>query len=61
MNHHQRVTIPKSKLRAQLDEAEAIKREMTAMLRELEAKTPTRPAHAKPHSWRHHPAAWTTR
>lgn len=52
-----RVTIPKSELRAQLDEAEAVKREMTAMLRELEVWAASG-QDPKPHSWRHHPADW---
>ena len=51
------VRIPKSPLRAQLDEAEALKHEMAAMLHELEERTP-KPPGAKPGSWRHHPADW---
>jgi len=57
MSKPTRVSIPKSPLRAQLDEAEAIKREMAARLRELEDRTP-KPPDAKPGSWRHHPSDW---
>jgi hypothetical protein len=51
------VTIPQSKLGERLAEAEAIKRDMTAMLQELETKVAGRPI-AKPGSWRHHPLDW---
>ena len=57
MNDPIHVHIPKSPLRTQLDEAEAIKREMAAMLAELEDRTP-KPPGAKPGSWRHHPSDW---
>jgi len=54
------VSIPKSPLGAQLDEAEAIKREMTELLRQLEAKTTGQPV-AKPGSWRHDSTGWLQR
>ncbi|HEY2003785.1 MAG TPA: hypothetical protein VGH44_01565 [Candidatus Saccharimonadia bacterium] len=60
MNQLARVTIPKSELRAQLDEAEAIKRKMAAMLLELETKTTGQPA-TKSGSWRHDPIGWLQR
>jgi hypothetical protein len=51
------VTIPQTKLGAQLQETAAIKREMTQLLQELESKAAGRPI-SKPGSWRHHPADW---
>jgi hypothetical protein len=51
------INIPRSPLASQLDRSEAIKREMAAMLEQLETaatgKTPSQPGY-----WRHHPAEW---
>jgi hypothetical protein len=47
---HPAVTIPRTPLGAELEKAAQIQREMTQLLRELEAG-----AHIKPGSWRHRP------
>lgn len=47
----------KSNLAADLKQAEAIKAEMTRLLRELELKA-TGHAVEKPGGWRHHPKDW---
>ncbi len=51
------VTIPRTELGRDLDEAAAIKRKMAALLRELEAQAAGRPV-KQTGAWRHHPADW---
>lgn len=60
MKSEKSVKIPKTPLAAQLAEAEAIKREMTHLLRELELQA-TGQVVTKPGSWRHHPKEWLKR
>jgi hypothetical protein len=51
--------IASSKLAENLQQAAAIKAEMTRLLRELESKATTRQVE-KPGGWRHHPEKWAT-
>lgn len=55
--HYRPVQIPRTKLGDQLAETEAIKREMTGLLRELEEQAAGRPV-LRPGAWRHHPEGW---
>jgi hypothetical protein len=57
---HSPITIPKTELRTHLDQAEAIKRDMTELLRELESKATGQPI-TKPGGWRHDPTGWANR
>jgi hypothetical protein len=59
-DRHQSVHIPRTPLGAQIAEAEAIKRDLATLLRELEEQVSHRPV-TTPGSWRHHPQEWNKR
>ncbi|HVQ44038.1 MAG TPA: hypothetical protein VMT30_03670 [Candidatus Saccharimonadia bacterium] len=48
----------KPTLTQNLAHAEAIKREMTELLRELESRATGKSVPGKPGGWRHHPVEW---